>query len=368
VYKDHGVGNLARMLIERAVVTGACLSKVLFVNSGTEGVEAAVKFSRAYTRRDNILYMKTAFHGLTCGALSLSTSSYWYEDFGPLLKNVCPISLNDIEALEKELQTKTYAAFVMEPLLAEAGLLSPTLDFVMKAQRLCRKYGTLHVFDEVQTGMYRTGTFLHFQQFPGCAPDMVVMAKALSGGLVPVGCVLMTDAVYNTVIHSTKKSFVQFSTFGENKLSMRAAIATLEVIQSEGLEENTQVLGKYLKDELRRLLIGNYSIVKDVRGHGLLLGIEFQFPKDTLYFRAVGKIHPDILATSISVKLFREYHVLTQVCGNNLFVLKVSPPLSVTREQANEFLTAVVAVVHDFEHTHSFVSELSGIVSKALAK
>jgi ornithine--oxo-acid transaminase len=211
-YVPEIAGNLAQMLVERANVTGACLNKVLFVNSGTESIETAIKFSRSHTRRGAILYVQTAFHGLTCGALSLNTSTYWTENFGPLLKDVTAICLNDIAALRRELSSGKYAAFIMEPILAEAGLYPPSREFLVAAQELCRANGTMLVFDEVQTGMYRTGTFLLFHQYEGIYPDMVCMAKALSGGLLPVGCLLMSDAIYNSVIHSTKKSFVQVPT------------------------------------------------------------------------------------------------------------------------------------------------------------
>lgn len=150
-------GELAAGLCARG---GGKLSKVFFCSSGSEGVEAAIKFSRAHTGRAGLLYAHHAFHGLTCGALSLMGDCSWSEGFGPLLPDTQGIPFNDVEALERHLATKRFAAFIVEPIQSEAGIRLPGGGYLRTAQALCRRYGSLLVLDEVQTGMYRTGPFL----------------------------------------------------------------------------------------------------------------------------------------------------------------------------------------------------------------
>src|SRR6202158_2071107 len=176
-------GELAEKLCERA---GGRLAKVFFASSGSEGVEAAIKFARAHTRRAGILSAEHAFHGLTCGALSLMSDKFWSEGLGPLLADTAAVPFGDLEALERELRTKRFAAFIVEPIQSEAGVCVSHPAYLRTAESLCRRYGTLFVLDEVQTGMYRTGPFLAAHHF-GVEPDMVIMAKAMSGGLVPCG-------------------------------------------------------------------------------------------------------------------------------------------------------------------------------------
>lgn len=175
-------GELAEMLCQRA---GGRMQKVYFCSSGSEGVETAIKFARAYTGRDGMLAARNAFHGLSCGALSLMDNSFWSGGFGPLLPGVSFVDFGDFAELERELATKKFAALMLEPLQGEGGIVMPPPGYLQAAHALCRKYGTLFVLDEVQTGLFRTGSFLAGQQF-GLDPDMVILAKALSGGLVPV--------------------------------------------------------------------------------------------------------------------------------------------------------------------------------------
>src|SRR6185369_13327194 len=179
------------------------------------------------------------------------------------------------------------------PVQSEAGIRLPEEDYLRSAQSLCRKYGTLFVLDEVQTGLGRTGTFLAAHRYR-VEPDIVVLAKALSGGLVPIGAVLMTDAVYRSVYNSLKRSIVHTSTYTENGLAMRAGLATLSVLDSEDLLQRSEQMGHYLRGRLREEL-GSYEMVKEVRGAGLLNGIEFKAPR-TVRLRAAFEtfkaIHP----------------------------------------------------------------------------
>lgn len=357
-------GELGEKLCERA---GGKLTKAFFASSGSEGIEAAIKFARAYTGRAGLLYADGAFHGLTCGALSLMGDSFWREGFGPMLPGTEAIPFDDLDALEKKLASKKFAAFIVEPIQSEGGIRVPHPRYFRAAQDLCRRYGTLLVLDEVQTGMYRTGPFLAAQRF-GVQPDMVVLAKAMSGGLIPVGAVLMTEGIYDATYGSLRRAIVHTSTFGENGLAMRAALATLEVLEREKLGDRAVEMGRQLQERLSETLRG-YEIVKDVRGEGLLLGIEFATPKTLrlrIPFEAFMRIHPAMFGQIVVMRMFRDHGILTQICGNNFTVLKVAPPLVVSEAQVEEFVAAIADVVELAHSSGTFWSEALGLAKRAV--
>jgi ornithine--oxo-acid transaminase len=357
-------GELARRLCELA---GGGLEKVSFGSSGSEGVEAAIKFARATTGRASIVYAKSSFHGLTNGALSLMNDAYWRAGFGPLLPDTIGVPFGDTDALEEALAGKRQAAFIVEPLQAEGGIHVPTQAYMQRAQEFCRETGTLFVLDEVQTGMFRTGTFLAAHQFD-VQPDMVILAKALSGGLVPVSAVLMTNKIYRAVYSSLKRAIVHTSTFSENSLSMRAGLAALDVLEREQLGTRALELGDLFRRRLRTELAG-FDMVKEVRGMGLLNGIEFVPPK-TLAFRALfeafNKIHPAMFGQVLVMRMFREKGILTQICGNNFMVLKAAPPLTVTREQLDEFVAGIRDVVELAQSSLAFWTEALAMVRRSV--
>jgi ornithine--oxo-acid transaminase len=360
----ESAGELAEKLCDRA---GGRLTKVFFGSSGSEGVEAAIKFSRAHIGRPGLLYANGAFHGLTCGALSLMGDPFWREGFGPLLPETEAIPFNDLGALEKKLASKRFAAFIVEPIQSEAGVRVPTPEYFRAAQSLCRRYGTLLVLDEVQTGMYRTGPFLAAHRF-GVDPDMVVLAKAMSGGLVPVSAVLMTDAIYDSVYGSLRRAIIHTSTFSENGLAMRAALATLEVLEAEKLNLRAIEAGERLRTRLQEAL-GGYEMVKTVRGEGLLMGIEFTTPLSLrlrVPFEAFMRIHPAMFGQIVVMRLFRDSGILTQICGNNFMVLKVAPPLVVTDCQIDEFVSAIEGVMELAHSSSAFWSEALGLARRAI--
>src|SRR5450631_3926912 len=251
-----------------------------------------------------------------------------------------------LAALEAKLRTRKIAAFVVEPVQSEAGIRVPAVGYLEAAQAACRKYGTLFVLDEVQTGMFRTGRFLAAQHY-NLDPDMVVLAKALSGGLVPCGAVLMSNRIYDSVYSSLKRAIVHASTFSENSLAMRAGLATLDVLEREQLGNLATRMGGELQRRLTDEL-SSYEMVKAVRGMGLLVGIEFAAPRRLslrVAFEAFAKIHPAMFGQILVMRLFRDHGILTQICGNDFMVLKVAPPLVVTENQADEFISAIRSVV-----------------------
>jgi ornithine--oxo-acid transaminase len=358
-------GELAARLCKLA---GGGLEKVFFASSGSEGVETSIKFARAHTGRVGLLSCDRAFHGLTCGALSLMNGEYWRKDFGPLLPDTSILPFGDLVALEKELATKRHAAFFVEPIQAEGGIRVPEAHYLSEAQTLCRRYGTLLVADEVQTGMFRTGPFLASHHF-GITPDIVILAKALSGGLVPVSAVLMTDAIHRSVFSSFKRSIVHASTFSENSLSMRAGLATLDVLEDERLGARSTTVGTALQQRLAEALSG-YEMVKEVRGRGLLLGIEFVPPRRLALrapFEAFAKVHPAMFGQILVMRLFRGPGFLTQICGNDFMVLKVAPPLTVSSQQIGEFVGAIRDLVDFAHHPGAFWSEAIGLARRAMS-
>jgi ornithine--oxo-acid transaminase len=340
-------GALAHLLCRQA---GGKVSKVFFCSSGSEGIEAVIKFARAHTGRTDLVYAAGAFHGLTCGALSLMGSAFWRESFGPMLPGTHEVPFGDLSSIEKLLATRKIAAVILEPIQAEAGIVLPPADYLTGIQKLCQQHGTLFVLDEVQTGMGRTGTFLAGQRY-GVEPDMIVMAKALSGGLIPCAAVLMSDEIHKSVFHSLRRAFIHTSTFSENSLAMRAGIATVEALLQEGLIERADRLGTELRRRLREAL-KPYEMVKEVRGEGMLTGIEFQAPRSLsmrMSFEAFKAVHPGLFGQILVMRLFRDKDILTQICGNNFMVLKVAPPLTVSETQLNhcvESIRGVVETVH----------------------
>jgi ornithine--oxo-acid transaminase len=360
----EAAGELAASLCKLA---GGRLSKVFFASSGSEGIESAIKFARAHTGRTGLLYAEGAFHGLTCGALSLMGNPFWREGFGPMLPGAEQIRFEDAQSLEAKLSTRQFAAFIVEPVQAEGGIRIPQREYLQTAQQLCRKYGTLFVLDEVQTGMFRTGKFLAAHHY-GLDPDIVVLAKALSGGLIPIGAVLMSDDVYKSVYSSLKRAIVHTSTYSENGLAMRAGLATLEVLETERLGKRAIERGNELRHRLRETLSG-YEMVKDIRGIGLLSGIEFQAPSKIILrvpFEAFQRIHSGLFGQMVVMRMFRDEKILTQICGNNFMVLKAAPPLIVEETQIDQFVSAVGRVVELIHSSSTFWSDALALARRAL--
>ncbi len=362
------VPELAGMLGARLCANaGGRIAKAFFASSGSEGVEAAIKFARAHTRRPGIVYARGGFHGLTCGALSLMDNPFWTAGFGPLLPDTEAVPFGDLEHLSALLATRRFAAFITEPIQAEAGVVMPPAEFLAEAQSLCRRHGTLFVLDEVQTGMYRVGPFLaahHYQ----VEPDIAILAKALSGGLIPVSTVLMSDAVYNSVYTSFKRSIIHTSTFSENGLAMSAGLATLDVLEEAGLGECGARLGESLRRKLSERL-SKYEMVKEVRGLGMMSAIEFQPPRRLrmrILYEAFSRIHPAMFGQVLVMRLFRDRAIFSQICGNNFMVLKVAPALVISEAQLDEFVDAIAAVVDLMHASAGYWTEALGMARRVI--
>ena len=357
-------GELAERLCKLA---GGNLKKAFFASSGSEGVEAAIKFSRAATKRNALLYCEGAFHGLTCGALSLMDNAFWREGFGTLLPETEAVPFGDTAGVEAKLRTRKFAAFFLEPVQSEGGIKVPPPEYLREVQSLCRKYGTMFVLDEVQTGMFRTGKFLAAHSFD-VQPDMVILAKALSGGLIPVAAVLMTDEISDAVYSSLRRAIVHTSTYSENGLAMRAGLATLDVLEDEELGNRAIYLGDLLRARLTESL-EPYEMFKAAPGLGLLSGIEFRAPSKMmlrLSFEAFRAVHPGMFGQMLVMRLFRQHNVLTQICGNNFMVLKSAPPLIAQEAHIERFVSALTTVVDDMHNSTAFWTESLGLARRAM--
>ncbi|MEY4578463.1 MAG: hypothetical protein RL701_3166, partial [Pseudomonadota bacterium] len=285
---DADLPNLVQMdaalmpglLAERLLARMPGQECVFFCNSGAEAVESAIKMARAATRKKRFICCDHAFHGLTMGALSLNGDAMFRDRFEPLLGDVTRVPWNDLPALEKALRAGDVAAFVVEPIQGK-GVHLPAVygasNYLAEAARLCRKYGALFIADEVQTGLGRTGKFLAVEHY-GVEPDLVLIAKALSGGFVPVGAVAGKRFIFEKLFDRMDRAVVHGSTFGKNNLAMAAGLASLAVLEEERLVEQSAVRGESLLRRLRALT-EKYELLKEVRGQGLMLALEFGPPK-----------------------------------------------------------------------------------------
>src|SRR6478609_7732526 len=267
---------LAEELVRRAP---ASIGKALFTNSGAEAVEAALKLGRAATKRERIVCVEHAFHGLTLGSLSVNGEAAFTDRFGPYLPAIARVPFDDLDALERELQREDVALFIVEPVLGK-GVILPSDGYLAGAQELCRRYGTLFCLDEVQTGLGRTGRLFAAEHW-GLEPDLMPVAKSLSGGSARLGELLL---------------------------------------------------------ERTRPLVERYGVVKDVRGLGLMWAIEFGEPdKGRTTWRMLEKMQPGIFAQLVVVPLFTDHGILSQVAGHRVNVVKGLPPLAITEEDVEWF-------------------------------
>jgi ornithine--oxo-acid transaminase len=324
------VSALAGILAERLLAHVPYLDKVFFANSGSEAVEAAIKFARAATGRAEILHCEHAFHGLTFGALSLNGDGIFRNGFEPLLPQCTAIPFDNLAALERALATRRIAAFIVEPIQGK-GVNIPGESYLRDAAALCRRHGTLFVADEIQTGLGRTGRFLAVEHW-GVEPDMVLLAKSLSGGHVPVGAVLTRKAIFDKLFDRMDRAVVHGSTFAKNDLAMTAGIATLEVMRAERLVERAAQQGERLLNSLTAMT-ERYELLKEVRGKGLMLGVEFGPPR-SLKLKAswamLEAANKGLFCQLITIPLFKEQKILTQVAGHASHTVKLLPPLVIS--------------------------------------
>ncbi|MFE5591127.1 aspartate aminotransferase family protein [Streptomyces sp. NPDC056549] len=338
---------LPGLLAEKLLSHSPHLDRVFFGNSGTEAVETALKFARYATGRPRVLYCSHAFHGLTTGSLSVNGEQGFREGFEPLLPDTA-IPLGDLGALERELRKGDVAAFVVEPIQGKGVHAAPP-GFLRGAQELLHRHGALLVVDEVQTGLGRTGDFYAYQHEEGVEPDLVCVAKALSGGYVPVGATLGKDWIFKKVYSSMDRVLVHSASFGSNAQAMAAGLAVLSVMEDEDTVAHARRIGDLLSGRLKEL-VPRYELLHEIRGRGLMIGIEFGRPS-SLGLRGrwtmLQAARKGLFAQMVVVPLLQRHRILTQVSGDHLEVIKLIPPLIIDEADVDRFVTAFTAVMDD---------------------
>jgi ornithine--oxo-acid transaminase len=348
-------GMLAEALTQR-LPRG--LDSVFFASTGAEAVDSAMKFARAATGRPRLISCDSSFHGVTLGPLSLAGDDFFKEGFGPLLPGCGRVPFGDLSRLEGELRAKDVAAFIVEPIQGRMVTLPPP-GYLEAAQALCRRYGTLFVIDEIQTGLGRTGAWFALEHW-GLEPDFVLVGKALSGGYMPVAAMVTTRAIYDKAVGTLERCYVHQSTFGRNRLSMAAGLATLRIIERDGLVEHSARMGTMLRDGIVELQ-ARYEMIKEVRGSGLMIGIELQAPSSRLArlnWRLIHLASEGLFPQLIVIPLHRDHGVITMAAGKN-DVIKLLPPLTLSEPEARSFLSALDAVLAD---CHGAASKNWGVV------
>ncbi|MFG1811038.1 aspartate aminotransferase family protein [Streptomyces sp. NPDC049040] len=352
---DAGLADLTRfdcqplpgLLAERLLGHTPHLDRVFFGNSGTEAVETALKFARYATGKPRILYCKHSFHGLTTGSLSVNGEAGFQDGFAPLLPDTA-VEIGDLDALARELKRGDVAAMIIEPIQGH-GVYIPPPGYLRAAQELLHRHKALLICDEVQTGIGRTGAFYAYQHEEGVEPDLVTVAKTLSGGYVPVGATLGRDWIFKKVYSSMDRVLVHSASFGSNAQAMAAGLATLAVVEDERLVENSRVMGDLLRTRLAALT-DRYELLKEVRGRGLMIGIEFGRPK-SLGLRGrwtmLQAARKGLFAQMVVVPLLQRHHILTQVSGDHVEIIKLIPPLVVDEADVERFVTAFTEVMDD---------------------
>ncbi|CAM5278653.1 hypothetical protein GCM10010329_78510 [Streptomyces spiroverticillatus] len=365
-------------LAERlSAISPGGLERVFFSNSGTEAVEAALKVARAATGRTRLVHADNSYHGKTLGALSVTGRDTHRTPFGPLVPDVVAVPYGDTAALAAALDGA--AAFIVEPVQGEGGVVLPPPGYLREAQRLCARAGAVFVLDEIQTGLGRTGA-MFAADHDGLRPDVLCLAKSLSGGLVPVAATLVRAELWDAAYGSSDRALLHSSTFGGGNFAATAALATLDVLQAEKLPERARDTGAHLRTSLRAVC-EPYAFIRDVRGIGLMNAIEFDGDfsgasaamTDELLTRLPGDLHTlvdwlpddlrtafrsaataletslgDLLCLRFAARLARDHRILTFLTANHNRVLRIQPPLSLTTGQADRFVAAVGEVCHEF--------------------
>jgi ornithine--oxo-acid transaminase len=341
-------GLLARELIK---IAPGQLEMVFFTNSGTEGVETAIKYARAATGKSRIVHCNRSFHGLSLGSLSVNGNEEFKEGFGPMLEPVTAVPFNDLAALERELARGDVAGFIVEPIQGK-GVFVPSDAYLPEAAALCRKHKAIFIADEVQTGLGRTGKMFACEHW-GVEPDILIVAKALSGGYMPVGAVLSKRWIHEKVFSRLDRCFVHSSTFTENDLAMAAGLATLSVLHDEKLVANSAAMGNRLAEGLSG--VGRqYEMFGEVRGRGLMIGIEFRAPTSLRLKMGWNLLHtldPSLFCQAMLIPLLSEHRVLAQVAGHHLDVIKLLPSLVIDENDVDYLVQAfdqVMAACHRF--------------------
>lgn len=354
-------GLLAEELVKR-MPPG--LDAIFFANSGADAVDTAIKFARYATKRPRVVYLDHSFHGLTLGTLSINGGEAFKKGFEPLIPGTVMVAMNDLEALERELRKGDVAAFIVEPIQGK-GVYIPEDNYLPEAQRLCRKYGTQFICDEVQVGLGRAGKFL-CSEYWNLEPDMVTIAKSLGGGYMPVSAVIMRREINNKVFGHLKRAQVHSTTFGQNDMGMAAGLATLHVMDDEKIIEHSATMGAKLLAGLAALK-DKHEMIADVRGKGLMIGIEFRPPRNLALraaWTAIEAAEKGLFSQLVVMSLMRDHRMMTQVGGPGVSIIKLLPPLIIGDEEVDMIVSAFDTIMDETKNLKGRVWATSGELIK----
>ena len=329
-----GFNPLASALAETlAAMLPGELSISIFGSGGAEAVENALKTARAGTGRKKFLSCLDGYHGLSFGALSVCGSTRLREPLAPLLEHCELVPFDDLAALELKLHGRDFAAFIVEPIQGEGGFVVPAKGYLKSAEALCRKYGTLLILDEIQTGFGRTGAMFAMEH-EGVVPDIVTLSKSLGSGVVPVSVSVTTEAIWKKAFGARDMYELIISTFSGNPAACAAALKTVEILRRDGIPERAASLGDYARRKLEDLKT-RHQMIRSIRGRGLMLGIEIETSG------LIGGMLEHDLAAIIGSELLNKHDILMSYCDLDPKVLRFEPPLVITREQIDTAIEAL---------------------------
>jgi putrescine aminotransferase len=358
------MAELAELLAQNAAEP---LEVALFCNSGAEAVEAGMKLARVATGRRKFVHCADGYHGTSLGTLGLMGDGRKRRAFGPSIVDAAEVPFGDAAALERALAGRDVAAFVVEPIQGEGGVRLPPPGYLREAQALCKRAGTLLVLDEVQTGMGRTGTLFCFENpSEKMVPDVLVLAKALGGGVASIGVAMTSRELHRKAYGAMDRFDWHSSTFGGNSFGCAAAIETLRILEDENLAANAAARGAQLIVGLREKLAG-HPFVKEVRGRGLLVGIEIGPTQsgwaNRLAPSLVALVSRNVFGHWLSLKLL-EQGIVCQPAAARWDVLKIEPPLTIREAEVDRFVATVAGIFEAYRDLPKLLAD----VAKRLAK
>jgi len=333
-----GFSELAAALAHNLIqIAPPGLKVVFFANSGTEAVEVALKAARGANRKPGFLHCRHSYHGKTFGALAVTDHPQYRKPFEPMLEKTGKVEFGDLAGLEAELKTGQYAAFIVEPIQGEAGMVIPPQDYLKTARELCTQYQTLLIADEIQTGMGRTGRNFACEHYD-LQPDIMTLAKSLGGGIMPVAACLMTQEVWDKTFGGPDNCTIHSTTFGGNTWAMAAGMAAVKLLVEQDLASRAELMGNYLLHSLKLKLQPN-PLIKEIRGQGLMIGLELLPPSrmDFLY----GK-----MASLVAGELLNRYRILTAYTLNHPDVLRIEPPLRINKTDIDALVQALYEILN----------------------
>ena len=346
---QSGMHSLPSVLARNlAKITPGDLKYTFFCNSGTEAVEGALKLAKIATEKSRIIYCKGAFHGKSMGALSVTGRNKYKKYFGPMVPLAVEVSYGDINELKLVLEKyDDIAAFIVEPIQGEGGIIVPPIGYLRKAKDICSQYGVLLIADEIQTGFGRTGYWFACEA-EGVVPDIMCMAKSLGGGIIPIGAYIANEDVWKRGYGTMDRCLLHTSTFGGNTWASAAGISTIEFIAENNLENEALEKGNYIIGKLLRLK-DKYPLLKEVRGRGLMIGLEFDTMNIPLIDRVITnntrELVDEYTGGIVASELINNYNIITAYTLNNPNVIRIEPPLTVTYEQLDKFASSLEEIL-----------------------